>query len=96
MAPVGGSAGIGAGWAKQGVHQAVPFGDTVGAGDTLMAAVLTLLDEQDNLAPGKLGAMDDAALATMLRFGAVAAGLNCQFVGCHPPTRAEVDAVLGS
>jgi fructokinase len=84
------------GSAKQGVHKAVPFGDTVGAGDTLMAAVLTLLNEQDNLRPGKLGAMDDAALGTMLRFGAVAAGLNCQFVGCHPPTRAEVDAVLAS
>lgn len=82
------------GSAKQGVYPAVPFGDTVGAGDTLMAAVLTLLNEQGNLKPGKLGAMDDAALATMLRFGAVAAGLNCQFVGCHPPTRGEVDAVL--
>jgi fructokinase len=82
------------GSARQGVHQAVPFGDTVGAGDTLMAAVLTLLNEQGNLKPGKLGAMGDAALATMLRFGAVAAGLNCQFVGCHPPTRGEVDAVL--
>ena len=82
------------GAAKQGVYPAVPFGDTVGAGDTLMAAVLTLLNEQGNLKPGKLGAMDDAALSEMLRFGAVAAGLNCQFVGCHPPTRAEVDAVL--
>lgn len=84
------------GSAKQGVHKAVPFGDTVGAGDTLMAAVLTLLNEQGNLKLGKLGAMDDAALSTMLRFGAVAAGLNCQFVGCHPPTRGEVDAVLAS
>lgn len=84
-----------AGSARQGIHQAVPFGDTVGAGDTLMAAVLTLLNEQGNLKPGKLGAMDDAALNTMLRFGAVAAGLNCRFVGCHPPKRAEVDAALG-
>ncbi|WP_055046290.1 carbohydrate kinase family protein [Devosia sp. A16] len=82
------------GAARQEVYPAVPFGDTVGAGDTLMAAVLTLLDEQGNLKPGKLGAMGDAALATMLRFGAVAAGLNCRFVGCHPPTRGEVDAVL--
>lgn len=83
------------GSAKQGIHKAVPFGDTVGAGDTLMAAVLTLLNGQGNLKPGKLSAMDEAALNKMLRFGAVAAGLNCQFVGCHPPTRAEVDAVIG-
>jgi len=82
------------GAAKQGVYPAVPFGDTVGAGDTLMAAVLTLLNEEGNLKPGRLAAMGDAALDTMLRFGAVAAGLNCQFVGCHPPTRGEVDAVL--
>ena len=28
------------------------------------------------------------------RFGAVVAGLNCQHVGCVPPTRPEVDAAL--
>lgn len=72
------------------------FGDTVGAGDTLMAAVLTLLAEQGNLKPGKLGALDDAALGRMLRFGAVAAGLNCGQVGCHPPVRADVDKVLAA
>ena len=84
------------GSARQGIHKAVPFGDTVGAGDTLMAAVLTQLNGQGNLRPGKLGAMGDSALGKMLRFGAVAAGLNCQFVGCHPPTRAEVEAVLAA
>jgi fructokinase len=30
----------------------------------------------------------------MLRFGAVVAGLNCQHVGCVPPTRGEVEAAL--
>ena len=84
------------GSARQGIFEAVPFGDTVGAGDTLMAAVLTQLNDQGNLKPGKLAAMNDAALTQMLRFGAVAAGLNCTFVGCHPPTRAEVEAVLGA
>lgn len=70
------------------------MGDTVGAGDTFMAAVLALLSEQGNLAPGKLGRLDGGSLQALLRFGAVAAGLNCAHVGCHPPTRAEVDAVL--
>jgi fructokinase len=32
----------------------------------------------------------------MLRFGAVAAGLNCGQVGCHPPVRADVNAVLAA
>jgi fructokinase len=83
-----------AGAASAAIFAPPVFGDTVGAGDTLMAAVLTLLAEQGNLQPGKLAALGDAALAEMLRFGAVAAGLNCGFVGCHPPVRADVDAVL--
>lgn len=70
------------------------FGDTVGAGDTLMAAVLTWLAEKGALATGRLAALEDAALAQMLRFGAVAAGLNCGEIGCHPPTRDRVDAII--
>lgn len=83
-----------AGSARAAIYAPPVFGDTVGAGDTLMAAVLTLLAEQGDLKPGRLAALDDAALARMLRFGAVAAGLNCAEIGCHPPTRAQVDAVL--
>ncbi|WP_375452570.1 carbohydrate kinase [uncultured Devosia sp.] len=71
------------------------FGDTVGAGDSLMAGILTWLDETGVLKPGALGRLDDAALAKTLRFGAVVAGLNCGQIGCKPPTRQEVDAVLG-
>lgn len=70
------------------------FGDTVGAGDSLMAGILTWLDEKGALKPGKLGALGDADLAAMLRFGAVVAGLNCGEIGCKPPTRPQVDAVL--
>lgn len=72
------------------------FGDTVGAGDTLMSAVLTWLHENSALATGRLAALDDAALARMLRFGAVAAGLNCGEIGCHPPTRDRVDAIIAA
>ena len=72
------------------------FGDTVGAGDSLMAGVLSILSEWGALRPGLLGRLDDTALAAMLRFGAVVAGLNCGHKGCVPPTRAEVDAVLAA
>lgn len=72
------------------------FGDTVGAGDSLMAGILTWLHETDALKPGALSQLDNAALATTLRFGAVVAGLNCAHKGCNPPTRAEVDAVLAN
>jgi len=70
------------------------FGDTVGAGDSLMAGILTWLGETGALRPGGLGLLDAAALVETLRFGAVVAGLNCAHKGCVPPSRAEVDAVL--
>ena len=77
-----------------GIYAPPVFGDTVGAGDSLMAGILTWLHETGALKLGKLGALEEAALATTLRFGAVVAGLNCAQKGCKPPTRAEVDAVL--
>lgn len=72
------------------------FGDTVGAGDSLMAGLLTWLDEIGVLKPGSLARLDAEALETTLRFGAVVAGLNCAQKGCNPPSRAEVDAVLNA
>jgi fructokinase len=85
-----------AGTARAGVWSPPVFGDTVGAGDSLMAGILTLLNEQGNLKPGRLAALDTNELAKMLQFGAVVAGLNCGQKGCKPPTRAAVDAVLAS
>lgn len=70
------------------------FGDTVGAGDSLMAGILSWLGEAGALKPGGLAALDASQLADMLRFGAVVAGINCSRIGCQPPSRAEVDAVL--
>lgn len=78
------------------IHRPEKFGDTVGAGDSLMAGVLTALADRDALAVGRLGALDAQALKAVLRFGAVTAGLNCGFVGCNPPSRTEVEAVLKS
>jgi fructokinase len=69
-------------------------GDNVGAGDTLMAGVLSWLREHRALTPTKLSRLSADQLQAMLWFGAVAAGINCGRVGANPPTRAEVDAVL--
>lgn len=82
------------GHARAGIWSPPVFGDTVGAGDSLMAGILTQLSEQGELEPGRLQRLDDDRLARMLRFGAVVAGLNCGQNGCNPPTRPEVDAVL--
>jgi len=82
------------GLAEAGIYRSDVFGDTVGAGDSLMAGVLTWLGEQEALVPGKLTRLDDVALGKMLEFGAVVAGLNCARKGCQPPTRRQVEAVL--
>lgn len=76
------------------IHRPAVFGDTVGAGDSLMAGILTWLNEAGALRPGGLAALKGEQLAQMLRFGAVVAGINCGRKGCQPPSRGEVDAVL--
>ena len=91
----GSRAFTGAGKASAAIHKPPVFGDTVGAGDSLMAGILSWLHERGLLKPGKLDGLGEGALGDMLRFGAVVAGINCGRKGCKPPTRAEVDAVLG-
>jgi fructokinase len=76
------------------IYPAAPGGDNVGAGDTLMAGIITWLKDHDALHPDRMGALSEDQLKQMLWFGAVAAGINCSRVGANPPTRAEVDRVL--
>ncbi|NGP19400.1 carbohydrate kinase family protein [Devosia aurantiaca] len=78
------------------IYRPPVFGDTVGAGDSLMAGILTWLQEADALKADALLGLSEAQLGEMLRFGAVVAGINCGRKGCQPPSRAEVDAVLGT
>jgi fructokinase len=85
-----------AGTATAPIYAPPVFGDTVGAGDSLMAGIITHLGENGDLAPGRLAALDGEKLGRMLRFGAVVAGLNCGHKGCNPPTRPEVDAILAA
>ena len=76
------------------IYPATPGGDNVGAGDTLMAGILTWLRDQAVLSPDDMSQLGPDQLSAMLWFGAVAAGINCSRVGANPPTRAEVDAVV--
>jgi fructokinase len=82
------------GEAEAGIYAPPVFGDTVGAGDSLMAGVLTTLAERGDLAPGKLTLLEADELEEILHFGAIVAGLNCGHKGCVPPTRAEVEVAL--
>jgi fructokinase len=84
------------GQAQAAIHAPEVFGDTVGAGDSLMAGILTWLNDHKVLKPGQLTTLGTDELSQMLRFGAVVAGINCGRKGCKPPTRAEVDAVLSA
>lgn len=80
--------------ASASIYRPEEMGDTVGAGDAMMAGILTALAEHDALAVGEIGALEPSSLEAILRFGSAVAGLNCAHIGCHPPTRAEVETVL--
>ena len=84
------------GEAQAGIYSPPVFGDTVGAGDSLMAGILTTLSERGDLKPGELKALGADELEEVLHFGAIVAGLNCAHKGCVPPTRPEVDAILNA
>lgn len=81
--------------AESPIYPAKKGGDNVGAGDTLMAGILTWLRDHRKLGADKLAALSGDQLQAMLWFGAVAAGINCSRVGANPPTRAEVEKVVG-
>ena len=64
--------------------------DTVGAGDTFQAALLTWLAEQGRLRPGALRTLDAAAWQAALGFSAAAAAITCSRRGADLPRRAEL------
>lgn len=64
--------------------------DTVGAGDTFQAAMLTWLSEHGRLLRPALDGLGDTELERMLGFATRAAAINCTRPGCQPPRRAEV------
>ncbi len=72
--------------------------DTVGAGDTFMANLLGELLDRDALGSNprqRLTELAETELISAARFAAVAAGLVCERQGCEPPTKSEVQALLG-
>lgn len=66
--------------------------DTVGAGDSFMAAMLAMLCDWDVPAGGEgaLRALDDARVELLLRGAVTAAALTCSRRGANPPTRADL------
>ncbi len=68
----------------------VAVADTVGAGDTFQAALLTWAAETGHLTPAALAALDTGALAEALAFAARAAAITCSRRGADLPRRSEL------
>jgi fructokinase len=66
--------------------------DTVGAGDTFQAALLTWLAEHGRLSIDGVSTLDADALDAMLAFAARAAAITCSRRGADLPRRAELPA----
>ena len=78
-----------------GCHVEVPAApcalvDTVGAGDSFQAALLTWLAEADALGADRVRALDAASLQSALRFASEAAAITCSRRGADLPRRAEL------
>lgn len=69
----------------------VPVVDTVGAGDSFMAAALASLEARGRLnGSGPLTGMDEAEHRSLLADSIAAAGVTCSRRGANPPTRQEL------
>lgn len=69
---------------------AVAVVDTVGAGDTVQAALLTWLAEHDRLSPDAVATLAPEALQAALAFAVRAAALTCSRRGADLPRRHEL------
>lgn len=72
----------------------VDLADSIGAGDTFHAGVLTALAHAGKLSHAGLAGLDRETVTAALRFAITAAALNCERLGCNPPDLAEVEARL--
>lgn len=68
----------------------VTVADTVGAGDTFQAALLTWLAEHEALSAEALASLGAATLADALGFAARAAAITCSRRGADMPRRSEL------
>jgi len=68
--------------------------DTVGAGDSFMAAMLALLCDWDVVTGGEgaLAALDETRVELLVRGAVTAAAVTCSRRGADPPTRRELPA----
>ena len=85
-----GSLAFGAAASAHAPPVAVNVVDTVGAGDTFQAALLTWLAEHGQLTIDGVAALDSASLGDMLGFATRAAAITCSRRGADLPRRGEL------
>ena len=73
--------------------RAIEVVDTVGAGDSYQAALLTGLAEAGRLAPASLDDLTEDSLRGLLTFAAEAAAVTCTRRGADLPHRADIGAL---
>ena len=76
----------------------ITVADTVGAGDSFMAALLAAMYRDGGLGPrADLGAaaLTEARVTSWLQFATTASAITCTRKGANPPTMPEVEAGLG-
>lgn len=66
--------------------------DTVGAGDTFMATLISSLFQAGRLSAAALQAMSESDVELLLKRSSCAAALNCERAGCNPPKLRALDA----
>ncbi|MFD6298565.1 carbohydrate kinase [Streptomyces sp. NPDC060235] len=72
--------------------EAVEVVDTIGAGDTVNAALLHGLAARDALSPAATAELGAQGWTDLLRFAARAAAITCSRAGAEPPYAAELGA----
>jgi len=75
---------------------AVDVADTIGAGDTFHAALLSRLESRGVRSRREIEELDGSALQDILRFSQAAAAIDCTRRGAKPPTQPEVQSFLSS
>jgi fructokinase len=73
--------------------------DTVGAGDTFTANLMSQLLENNHLGDNpteKLLAIPADTLHEYVRIAGIAASITCERVGAEPPTRIDLESVLAN
>lgn len=70
----------------------VTVADTVGAGDTFSAGLLTALSERGSLSRPALESLDETTMGQVLRFASACAAVTVSRPGANPPWRRELEA----